>query len=97
METASLPRVPRGGMQIRGHRGGGSTVLPKESWPLMFDTLITGGTTAVGSDRAGGPPPAGRPTIAAAMFAYPEPTLMLMADPDPILLRTFHAACWIVG
>jgi DNA-binding NarL/FixJ family response regulator len=58
----------------------------------MFDTLITGGISAVGSDRAGGPAPAGSPTIAAATCADPEPTLLLVADPDPILLRTFPAA-----
>ena len=38
------------------------------------------------------PGSAGSPTIAAATCADPEPTLLLVADPDPILLRTFPAA-----
>ena len=58
----------------------------------MLDTLITGSTAAVRSDQAGVRRCTGRATFAAPKVTDPEPTLLLVADPDPILLRTFPAA-----
>jgi len=55
----------------------------------MLDMLITSGTSA---DWAGDMPRRGRPTFVTPTDTGPEPTLLLVADPDPILLQTFSAA-----
>src|SRR6478609_2814833 len=80
------PRHPRGGAPIGDHRGGGSPCAPEESWPFMFDTLITAGITAEGSDRAGGR--LLRAGHRRRDGADPEPTLLLVADRNPNVLRT---------
>ena len=58
----------------------------------MLETLITSGTTAVDGDRSARMARVGRPKFTDQAIAGPDPTLLLVADPDPILLRTFSAA-----
>ncbi len=58
----------------------------------MLGTLITGPTTADGADRAADLPRRRRPTSAARTIPEPEPTLLLLADPDPILRQVLSEA-----
>jgi len=66
----------------------------------MLGTLIAGPTTAAeGNDPAAELLCRGRPAPAARTLPGLEPTLLLVADPDPILLQTLPAALldWGVG
>jgi len=59
----------------------------------MLDTLITSSMPALIADRTAGiPPRPRRPTSATQTVTGPEPTLLLVADPDPILLQSFSVA-----
>ncbi len=58
----------------------------------MLGTFVTGPETAVGDDPAGGLPWRGWPWSAAEPVTRPESTLLLVADPDPILLQTLAVA-----
>ncbi len=57
----------------------------------MLDTLITGGSTAIGSDPAGDLPGA-ESTAATTQPVTGPTTLLLVADPDPILLHRLSTA-----
>ena len=58
----------------------------------MLGTLTAGVVTSGGADRPGALPGRGRPVSAARTVTSPEPTLLLVADPDPILLQAWSAA-----
>src|SRR6478752_6997459 len=76
-------------------RSGASFVTCGQRWltwcsrrreALMLDTLITGRSTAIGSDPAGDLPGA-ESTAATTQPVTGPTTLLLVADPDPILLH----------
>jgi len=71
-------------------------VLKKGKGALMF---VTGSEPAVAADPAGELHCRGWPTSAAESVTPPAPTLLFLADPDPVLLQRLSAALldWGVG
>ena len=59
---------------------------------MVLGTVPTGSFTAAGCGAAGDPPRRGWPALAPRMVTSPESTLLLVADPDPILLQELAGA-----